>query len=214
MKNKFLLSGIFFALFLLLIVAVRSIDVAAIGPEGTSIGFAHVNKTVHDFFGVNLFWYSVTDRPGILAIFTAFVFAVTGFFQWIKRKSIWKVDKEILVLGGLYIVVIGLYVLFENVIINYRPVIMPGYERPEASFPSTHTMIVCVIMGSAVPLIKKYIRNGKGKALLQAFCGLVIGATVIGRLISGVHWFTDILGGILISAALLLFYAGIVEKPD
>jgi hypothetical protein len=98
MKNKFLLSGIFFALFLLLIVAVRSIDVAAIGPEGTSIGFAHVNKAVHDFFGVNLFWYSVTDRPGILAIFTAFVFAVTGFFQWIKRKSIWKVDKEILVL--------------------------------------------------------------------------------------------------------------------
>ena len=59
----------------------------------------------------------------------------------------------------------------------------------------------------AVMLLGRYIR---GKALcraLQILCAVIIGVTVIGRLISGVHWFTDIIGGILISAALLALFS-------
>ena len=160
MKHRRLITaGIGFLLTVVLIALVRLVDVAPIGAQGTRIGLSHLNQFIFDLFGVNMLWYHITDWLGIAAILTAFVFAVTGLVQLIKRRSLLKVDRKILSLGGLYIVVIGLYILFENVIINYRPIIMPDNTHPEASFPSSHTMLVCVIMGSAVMLINKYIKR-------------------------------------------------------
>ena len=154
-----------------------------------------------------MLWYEITDWLGVAAVLTAFLFALTGMVQLIKRRSLLKVDRAILSLGGLYIIVIGLYVLFEVMIVNYRPIIMPGSTGPEASFPSSHTMLVCVIMGSAMMLIDRYITAKTLRSLLRIICAVIIGVTVIGRSISGVHWFTDILGGILISGALLALFA-------
>ena len=191
----------------LLIILVRFVDVRPIGPEGTSIGLSHLNQSVFDRFGVNMLWYEITDWLGVAAVLTAFLFALTGMLQLIKRKSLLKVDRAILALGGLYIIVIGLYVLFEVLIVNYRPIIMPGGTGPEASFPSSHTMLVCVIMGSAMMLIDRYIAVKTLRGLLRIICAVIIGVTVIGRSIAGVHWFTDILGGILISASLLALFA-------
>ena len=202
---------------LILIALVRYVDVAEIGAGGTSIGLSRVNSFVFELTGVNMIWYYITDWLGIAAILTAFVFAVTGLVQLVKRRSLLKVDREILTLGGLYMTVIGLYLFFENVIINYRPIIMPDNTRPEASFPSSHTMIVCVIMGSAAMLTDKYIKSKTLSKALRLICYAVIGVTVVGRLISGVHWFTDIVGGSSISAMLLSLYAGLSsegEQPD
>ena len=195
----------------ILIALVRLVDVAPIGADGTSIGLSHLNQFVFDLFGVNMLWYNITDWLGVAAVLTGFVFAVTGLVQLIKRRSLLKVDREILSLGGLYIVVIGLYLFFENVIINYRPIIMPDNTSPEASFPSSHTMLVCVIMGSAAMLINRYIRNKPLNRILRAVCYVIIGVTVVGRLIAGVHWFTDILGGILISVTLLSLYEEVIS---
>lgn len=195
----------------ILIALVRLVDVAPIGAQGTSIGLSHLNQFVFDLFGVNILWYNITDWLGVAAVLTGFVFAVTGLVQLIKRRSLLKVDREILALGGLYIVVIGLYLFFENVIVNYRPIIMPDNTSPEASFPSSHTMLVCVIMGSAAMLINRYIRNKPLNRILRALCFVIIGVTVVGRLIAGVHWFTDILGGILISVTLLSLYEEVIS---
>ena len=212
MKHRRLITaGIGFLLTVVLIALVRLVDVAPIGAQGTRIGLSHLNQFIFDLFGVNMLWYHITDWLGIAAILTAFVFAVTGLVQLIKRRSLLKVDRKILSLGGLYIVVIGLYILFENVIINYRPIIMPDNTHPEASFPSSHTMLVCVIMGSAVMLINKYIKNKTLNKTLRAICFAIIGITIIGRLIAGVHWFTDILGGIMISVTLLSLYKEVIS---
>ena len=208
-KSKLTLAGISLVGTVILIVMLRFVDVAPIGANKTSIGLSHLNRFFFELFGVNMLWYTVTDWLGIAAILTAFVFSVTGFIQLLKRKSVLKVDREVLALGGLYLIVIGLYVLFENAVVNYRPIIMPGGVQPEASFPSSHTMLVCAIMGSAVMLTGRYIKNKPLCVLLKVFCALTIGITVIGRLISGVHWFTDILGGVMISAALLSLYSAI-----
>ena len=209
MKNKgrITFAGISGLSAVLLIILVRFADVRPIGPEGTSIGLSHLNQSVFDRFGVNMLWYEITDWLGVAAVLTAFLFALTGMLQLIKRRSLLKVDRAILALGGLYIIVIGLYVLFEVLIVNYRPIIMPGGTGPEASFPSSHTMLVCVSMGSAMMLIDRYITVKTLRGLLRIICAVIIGVTVIGRSIAGVHWFTDILGGILISAALLALFA-------
>ena len=208
-NGKLIISASCFIGTVMLIILLRLVDVAPIGPNNTCVGLSHLNECVFNLFGVNMLWYTVTDWLGIAAILTAFLFSITGFIQLLKRKRLLKVDREILVLGGLYLIVIGLYVLFENAVVNYRPLIMPDSSQPEASFPSSHTMLVCVIMGSAVMLTGRYIKNKPLCALLKVFCALTIGITVIGRLISGVHWFTDILGGVMISAALLSLYSAI-----
>lgn len=209
MKNKgrITFAGISGLSAVLLIILVRFADVRPIGPEGTSIGLSHLNQSIFECFGVNMLWYEITDWLGIAPILTAFCFAMAGLAQLIKRRSLLKVDREILALGGLYIAVTGLYVLFELAVVNYRPVIMPGSVHPEASFPSSHTMLVCVIMGSAGMLIGRYIRGKTLRRVLRIMCAVIIGITIIGRLISGVHWFTDILGGIFLSAALLALFS-------
>lgn len=216
MKNKgtFLMLGISGALFALLIVLLRCVDVEPVGAAGTSVGLSHMNRFVFELTGVNMVWYNITDWLGLAAIFAAFLFAATGLVQVIKRRSILKVDKEILALGGLYILVIGIYVLFENVIVNYRPIVMQGCSNPEASFPSSHTMLVCVIMGSTIIIIGKYIKKKSLCMVIRGICAAVIAVTVVGRLISGVHWFTDILGGLLISTFLLALFSVLITEED
>ena len=209
--RRLIIAGIGGLLTVILIALVSLVDVTPVGAQGTSVGLSHLNQFVFDLFGVNMLWYYITDWLGIAAILTAFAFAVTGLVQLINRRSLLKVDREILSLGGLYIIVIGLYLLFENVIVNYRPIIMPDNTHPEASFPSSHTMIVCVIMGSAVMLINNYIKNKALNRTLRVICFVIIGVTVMGRLIAGVHWFTDILGGILISVTLLSLYKEVIS---
>ena len=213
-KGKFLMIGISGALFALLIVLLRCVDVEPVGSADTSVGLSHLNRFVFELTGVNMVWYNITDWLGLTAIIAAFLFAATGLVQLIKRRSILKVDKEILALGGLYTLLIGIYVLFENVIVNYRPIIMPGNSTPEASFPSSHTMLVCVIMGSTLIIIGKYIKKKSMCRVIRGMCAAVIAVTVVGRLISGVHWFTDILGGLLISTFLLALYSAFVTWEE
>ena len=207
MKLKLLALGVSGALFLLLLVMVGSYDVAAIGPMGTEIGFAQLNGGVHDSLGTNLFWYDLTEIFGFLALGICGLFGFAGLVQLIKRRSLKEVDPQILALGVFYVLVIGCYVLFELVVINYRPVIMPGAAEVEASFPSSHTMLVCSVMGSTAMVLKRYIKGDALRMGLQAGCVLIAAVTVGGRLLSGVHWVTDIIGGVLLSCALLALFS-------
>lgn len=197
-------------LFAVLIVLVKTVDVQQIGPEGTSIGFAGINKTMNEATGLNMTLYKITEVLGLLALAVAGCFALLGLVQLIKRKSFAKVDPEIYALAGLYVVVLMLYVIFEKVIINYRPVIMPDEEHVEASFPSSHTMLGFVIMGSTFIVIDKYIKNESICKSIRIVSILILIAIVLGRLFSGVHWLTDILGGVLISSALLFIFSAVI----
>ena len=204
MKKKCITAAVSFGLFLLLILLVKTVDVAVVGPEGAKIGLSKLNVAIHDLFGVHMAWYKVTNVLGYLAILIGLCFAAIGGLQLIYRRSILKVDKEILLLGGLYVVTVLFYILFEKVVVNYRPILMPDGEGLEASFPSSHTMLSCVILGSGLELLKKYARKDKTiQTALTAVFAVMLALIVAGRLLSGVHWFTDILGGILLSVALL-----------
>ena len=129
----------------------------------------------------------------------------------VKRRSLIKVDKEILALGGLFVVVIGCYVFFEKYIINYRPIIMPGEDMPEASFPSSHTMLIMTVFIAVMIISDRYVNKGLG-ALVRLACFLIVLVTIGGRLYCGVHWCTDIIGGILLSVTLLLLFSAVVSS--
>lgn len=205
-KKNFIISGILIIIAIVYTILVKTVDVKPIGPENSSVGFATINGAVGSAIGFNNNLYELTDYLGYISLAIAAVYALVGFMQLIKRKSLLKVDKEILMLAGFYAVVIGLYILFEIFIINYRPVVFD--EGLEASYPSSHTVLAVCICGSAVLLNKKIFNKVKGIKVVNIACIAILVLTVVGRLLSGVHWFSDILGGIIISAALLMtFYS-------
>ena len=200
-KRNFLLSLFFILLAIICTMLVKVVDVKQIGVNKTNIGFATVNKLVFEYIGVNIIWYHITDWLGLIPIFIAMIYALIGVIQLIKRKSIFKVDKEIIILGIFYIIVIIIYIFFEKIIINYRPILIEGFL--EVSYPSSHTLMTMCLCGSSIIINKKKFSN-KSIRFMNILSLTIILITVIGRLLSGVHWFTDIIGGILISIALLM----------
>lgn len=204
MKKRFRIPLSLLVAFILWTVAVRSIDVQPIGPQGSSVGFATWNRFVHDLTGVHMPLYTVTDWLGLVPFVFVLGFAVLGLAQWIKRKSILKVDGSILALGGFYVAVMAAYVFFEIFVVNYRPVLIEGVL--EASYPSSTTMLVLCVMPTAVMQLRRRIRHRTFRRVVSFTLIAFTAFMVIGRLISGVHWFTDIVGGALLSASLVTLY--------
>ena len=190
------------------------VDVQAIGPAGTSIGFATINQRWAEKIGVNYTWYNIATLLGLVVIAIFLVFAMVGLVELIKRRSLFKVDMNILCLGAIYLSVFLLYVLFEKVIVNYRPIIMPGETMPEASFPSSHTMMAIVVIIGAMLQLKYYVKKTSTRIFLEVDLAAILFFAVASRVLSGAHWLTDIVAGILYSITLLAAYAALMHVAN
>ena len=197
------------ALFVIYTVSLTVVDLQPIGPQGSWVAYAGLNKAVHELFGVHMILYHITDWAGVVAIFVAIAFAVLGLIQWIQRKHILKVDSNLLALGVFYIVVFGVFVFFEYRMINRRPVLINGYL--EASYPSSTTMLAMCVLPTAMMQLRQYIRKMWLRNTVNILCGVFTGFMVLGRLVCGGHWFTDILGGMIFSAGMIFLYTGVMN---
>lgn len=209
-RKNYLLTSVLLLLFFLLTWMVTHVDVKPIGPEGSVIGLSTLNRQVFETIGVHLIWYTITDWLGILPILIAFGFAILGLVQVIQRRSLLRVDNDILILGCYFVIVVAAYLFFEMYIINYRPVILQ--EGLEASFPSSHTMIVLCIMAAVIEQFRRRIHQPKLRWCVCFVSGAIIAVTIIGRLVSGVHWMTDIVAGVLLGTALFSLYLSVVKE--
>ena len=207
-KRNFIISILLLISSIIFIVLLKNIDIKCDAVNNSCIGFSTINQFIFNKIGVNMTWYVITDWLGIIPILMSMVYAIIGLKQLIKRKSIRKIDKEIIILGIFYIVVILIYILFEKYIINYRPILMNGFL--EASFPSSHTLMTICLCGSSIIINNRLFKN-KFTKIVNVISLFIIIITIIGRLISGVHWFTDIIGGILISSFLLMLFYSILN---
>ena len=197
------------AVFLLWTVMVSRIDVQAIGPHGSTVGFASLNRLVHNFTGVHMRLYTITDWLSLIPLGFAAGFALLGLVQWVRRGRLLHVDRSILILGGYYAVVMAVFLFFERCVINYRPILIDGVL--ETSYPSSTTMLVLTIMPTAIMQLNGRIKRPALRRIIRSILAVFTGAMVIGRLFSGVHWFSDIVGGILLSAGLVWLYACFAE---
>ena len=211
MKNKkILITGItMICAFIIWTFLVKTVDVKAIGPEGSYVGFASLNGFFHNLTGVNFDLYILTDWLGLVPVCFMSGFAILGFFQLVKRKNLFKVDKNILILGGFYIVMAAVYLFFENFVINYRPVLINGIL--EASYPSSTTLLVTCVMPSSAILLNRKIKNSGSRKNAVFLISIFTVFMVIARLVSGVHWVTDIIGGLILSAGLVFSYYSLTE---
>ena len=187
---------------------IQTVDVQPAGEAATSIGFATFNCWFHTLTGVHIGIYTLTDWLGLVPVFVCLLFGLLGLSQLVKRKHLWKVDSDLLLLGGYYVLVIMSYLLFEKHPINYRPILIEG--RIEASYPSSTTLLVLSVIPTLIFQIQCRINSRTVRR------GIVWGAMlfslfmVVGRLVSGVHWFTDIVGSVLLSAGLFQLYKATV----
>lgn len=209
-KSKIYLlnSGLFIIAFAIWTALIQTVDVQPVGQNSTDIGFATFNCWFHNLTGVNMTIYTITDWLGLVPVFICMIFGVVGFIQLVKRKSLFKVDCDIIILGIYYIVVIFGYLIFEMIPINYRPILIAGFM--EASYPSSTTLLVLCVMPTLIEQTSRRLKNKTVQNLIIVFVVLFSLYMVIGRLISGVHWFTDIVGSVLLSIGLFSAYKGIV----
>ena len=199
-------------LFVFWTILIQTIDVRMVGPKDARVGFASWNTWFHKQTGVNMTLYTVTDWLGLLPVLICGCFGLLGLWQWIHRKKILQVDHDILFLGVYYLLVIVGYLLFEMVPINYRPVLIEGYL--EASYPSSTTLLVLSVMPTLKFQTDRRCKKRVFRSLMTILTILFSLFMAAGRLLSGVHWVTDIIGSVFLSNGLFLLYAAMVNRAD
>lgn len=210
MKKRRLWIGLgLIAAFALWTLAVTWVDVQTIGPQESCIGLATLNRFVHSMTGVHMGLYVITDWLGLVPVGTVLGFTVLGFVQWVKRGHIQKVDTDLIVLGAFYVVVMAAYLLFEVWVVNYRPVLIHG--TLEASYPSSTTLLVMTVMPTAMLQLHRRIQHKRVRQVIVVAMALFVLFMVVGRLLAGVHWMSDIIGGALLSGGLVLLYQAATE---
>ena len=189
---------------------IQNIDVQPVGVNGTEIGFAALNRWFHELTGVHMKLYTFTDWLALIPVFACMIFAGMGFVQLIRRRSLWKVDKDIIILGVYYVIVILGYLIFEMYPVNYRPIFIEG--RMEASYPSSTTLLVLSVMPTLIEQVNRRMKDGLLRKTVKSSVILFSVFMVMGRLISGVHWFTDIVGAIILSTGMFFIYNASVNR--
>lgn len=214
-KRVLFIGSILVAAFAVWTALIQIVDVQPIGQNGTDIGFASFNHWFHKLTGVHMTIYTITDWLGLIPLFVCMIFGVIGMVQLIKRRSLFKVDYDIIFLGMYYIIVIFSYLVFEMIPINYRPILIEGFM--EASYPSSTTLLVLSVMPTLIFQVNLRLKNVSLKKMICILTSIFSAFMVIGRLVSGVHWFTDIVGSVLLSAGLFCIYKAVVMlcyKPE
>ena len=207
--NVFLWTGILLlVLFAVWTMLIQIVNVQIAGETKMPVGFASFNCWFHDLTGTHMYLYTITDWLGLVPLFICFVFGGLGFVQLIRRKSLWKVDPDLIVLGIYYILVIFAYLIFEMIPLNYRPIFIEG--RLEASYPSSTTLLVLSVMPTLVFQVRRRLRRKNRIRVISVLSALFTVFMVVGRLLSGVHWFTDIAGSVLLSASMFCVYGAVV----
>lgn len=211
-KKWFTITGILLIAFAVFTILIMKVDVQAVGPEGSVVGFATINKAFAGAVGYSDTFYKISKYAGYLTYPVLGAFALYGLLMLIVRKSFAKVDRDLYVLGGFYVFVLIVKICFDKFVVNYRPVILD--EGLEPSYPSSHTIMAICFMVTAMLQFDARIKSKRLYIALQTACALIMLIIVASRLLSGVHWLTDILGAILLSACLIALYIAVVKLVE
>lgn len=212
LKAPLIAALLLLSLFIVLVILVKTVDIGIVGDSQTKIGLSTINENIFSKHGYLSFWDKITDALGYLSLSIVIFFAVYGVLSLIKIKKFSKLDKDFYALAGAYVIMAIFYVVFEKLVINYRPILIEG--EFEASFPSSHTMLALVALGTAIIEVQRKIKNRNVKYTLTIILEILMAVMVIGRLLAGVHWFTDILGAVLLSGFIVFFFLFIVNLFD
>ena len=100
MKNikNIIISVSLFIISIIYTVMVKYVDVKQIGPNNSSVGFSGINKWFSNLIGSNMTIYKISELLGYIIMLLVLIYGFIGLYQFVKRKKITKVDKEIIIL--------------------------------------------------------------------------------------------------------------------
>ena len=208
-KNHYTTAIMLLAAFVIFTLAIMIVDVRPIGPLETHVGFAALNGFIARTFPENPLWDNIAKITGILLLLVAVFFAGIGAKQLIDRRDIRSVDHDILTLGGVYAADLVLYVLFEKLVINYRPVLEDG--ELAASYPSSHTLLAVTVALTAIIEVQLRVHDKQKQNILRLLLAALMIITIGAKLLAGVHWITDIIGAIILGSAIVNAFWDSVE---
>lgn len=212
-KSKSLIISIgLFIIFVILTILLKIVDVKGIGPNDSKVGFAFLNGHFQKLIGFNRIFYKITEVLGIVSLLIVLIYGLIGLIELVKTKNFKTVDKNLYKLLGFYIVVLIFYVFFEKVVVNYRPVLLITNDYLlEPSYPSSHTILSLCVCGSAIIINKNLYKKYSFLKIVSIISLVLMLLIPIGRLFSGVHWLTDIIGGVLLSSSLLAGFYYVIK---
>ncbi len=153
-------------------------------------------------------WVKITDIILVAALAVFAVFAILGLYQWIKRKSLKKVDKPLLLSLIPLSLMAATFIIFEKfLVLNTRP---NGSGEP--SFPSTHTMVVATIFLLTAIILPNYIKSKTARIIMDIVMLLFIILVSIGRVLANMHWVSDVVGGLIFAAIFAVIYYLILRR--
>ncbi|MBR0431578.1 phosphatase PAP2 family protein [Candidatus Saccharibacteria bacterium] len=205
-KKYFILAGVFAVISIIFTVLVTLIDVKLVGAGHTAVGFSAINDVIFRWLGTSTFWDKFSDYCLLFSIFIMLCFAAFGLFQWIKRKNLKKVDIDIFLLGGTYMLLFALYFIFDHIVINYRPVLEEG--QLINSFPSSHIMCIIGVIATTIFELPRYIKSKTARVILTILLIIFMGVSAFARVASGMHWFTDVLAAIFFGLTIAFAFMG------
>ncbi len=213
-KSKSLIISIgLFIIFVIFTILLKIVDVKGIGPNDSKVGFAFLNGHFQMLIGYNRALYKITEVLGIISLLIVLVYGLIGLIELVRTKSFKKVDKNLYKLLAFYIIVLIFYVFFEKVIINYRPILLiTNNYLLEPSYPSSHTILSLCVCGSAIIINKNLCKKYNFLKIVSIISLVLMFLIPIGRLFSGVHWLTDIIGGVLLSSSLLAGFYFVIKR--
>ena len=218
MKSKkdlrlLLAGGVLLLLFCLLTVLLLTVDVRPVGPLGSEVGLAGLNAAAFSALGTSETFLEIGELLGLFALFVVGGAALFGIVSLVRVRSLRRIDRGLLLLGGFYAILLALYVLFEVAVLNYRPVMTGGVL--EASYPSSHTMLAVFVFIGGWLFARRYLAGRRAADVaLGTTAALLSLITALSRLLAGVHWLTDVIGALLLSGALLCFFAALLCRLD
>ena len=202
-----IVACVLLAAFIALTICLLLVDVRAAGESGAEVGFATINQKVWQAIGQSAAALTVSEVCGLCMIAAVGAFGITGLVQVIRRKGFLRADKELYVMAGGLMLLAAAYVFFEIFVVNYRPVLDGG--ELAASYPSSHAMLATAVAGMGMAYLHSRQRKG---VLINVLIGLLNGvsvATVACRLLGGVHWLSDIVGGVLLGMVIVYAYRAV-----
>ena len=209
MKNRKLAislisSACLSVMFVVFTLLVKFVDVAYVGMTGKEVGLSSFNRLVYESVDVSETFDKLGDVCMVLSILVVLFVVALGIYELVKNKSIKKVDKKIWSMGIIYALVVLIYVVFELICLNYRPVLIDG--KLEASYPSSHVMLSLTILSCFLIFMLSKLKTKKQKAILGTLIGLFMFVIVLFRVLSGMHWMTDIIASVILALMLAGWY--------
>ncbi|GAA2903442.1 phosphatase PAP2 family protein [Enterococcus pseudoavium] len=198
MKNKSLyqLIGSFTLLFFAaLCYIVRFYPETLVGFDRRIIqGVHHLYPQMNGYF----LWVTKFANP-ITVVLLTLVFVGLFYFNKQKVTALWLAISMVLVSGaGNHL----LKIFFQR----SRPTILPHMVTEHSfSFPSGHATASTLLFGTLIFVMGLFFKDKTPRLIAQIIVGLLIFSIVISRIYLGVHYPSDVLGGVLFGSSWLFF---------